>query len=106
MSRYVLQKCGPRDYSPEAVFVRGSYAQASIIATVISSLPKELDEAALPDECSYAKHIELFVIRPAWPSILTIFLCTLLQVWNVIIGPVVFLPSSGQLVAAVGGGSV
>jgi raffinose/stachyose/melibiose transport system permease protein len=68
-----------------------------LIAAFISSVPGELDEAAWLDGCSYARYILQFVIRLAWPSVLITFLYSLLQVWNDIIGPLIFLSSPNLL---------
>jgi raffinose/stachyose/melibiose transport system permease protein len=68
-----------------------------LIAAFIASVPKELDEAAWLDGCSYLRYIVQFVIRLAWPSIVITFLYSLLQVWNDIIGPVIFLASPNLL---------
>jgi raffinose/stachyose/melibiose transport system permease protein len=62
-----------------------------LLTAFISSIPKELDEAALLDGTGYLRYLVSFVRPLAWPSIVITFLYSLLGVWNDIIGPVVFL---------------
>jgi raffinose/stachyose/melibiose transport system permease protein len=64
-----------------------------LLTAFVSSIPRELDEAAWLDGSSYLRYIVSFVVPLAWPSLLITFLYSLLGVWNDIIGPVVFLAS-------------
>jgi raffinose/stachyose/melibiose transport system permease protein len=65
-----------------------------LLTAFISGIPRELDEAAWIDGAGYFRYL-IAVVRPlAWPSIVIIFLYSLLAVWNDIIGPVVLLASS------------
>lgn len=65
-----------------------------LLTAFISGIPKELDEAAWIDGAGYFRYL-MAVVRPlAWPSIVIIFLYSLLAVWNDIIGPVVLLASA------------
>jgi raffinose/stachyose/melibiose transport system permease protein len=64
-----------------------------LLSAFVSSIPRELDEAAWLDGASYPRYIVSFVAPLAWPSIVITFLYSLLFVWNDIIGPVVFLAS-------------
>jgi N-acetylglucosamine transport system permease protein len=65
-----------------------------LLTAFISGIPKELDEAAWIDGAGYFRYL-IAVVRPlAWPSLVIIFLYSLLAVWNDIIGPVVLLASS------------
>ena len=66
-----------------------------LLCAFIASIPKELDEAAAMDGCGYLRYVFRFVGPLAWPSIVIVFLYSLLGVWNDIIGPVVFLASPG-----------
>lgn len=68
-----------------------------LIAAFINSVPRELDEAAWLDGCSYLRYVVQFIMRLAWPSIVITFLYSMLQVWNDIIGPVIFLASPNLL---------
>jgi raffinose/stachyose/melibiose transport system permease protein len=62
-----------------------------LLTAFVSSIPRELDEAAWLDGSSYLRYIVSFVVPLAWPSLVITFLYSLLGVWNDIIGPVVFL---------------
>lgn len=62
-----------------------------LLAAFISSVPRELDEAAMLDGCGYLRYLIRIVAPIAWPSLVIAFLYSLLAVWNDIIGPVVFL---------------
>ncbi len=62
-----------------------------LLTAFISSIPKELDEAAWLDGAGYLRYLASFVAPLAWPSVVITFLYSLLAVWNDIIGPVVFL---------------
>lgn len=64
-----------------------------LLTAFVSSIPTELDEAAWLDGASYPRYILSFVTPLAWPSIVIVFLYSLLFVWNDIIGPAVFLSS-------------
>jgi len=65
-----------------------------LLTAVISSLPQELDEAALIDGCGYVRYLASVVVPLTLAGMLVEFLYSLLGVWNDIIGPVVFLSSS------------
>jgi raffinose/stachyose/melibiose transport system permease protein len=64
-----------------------------LLTAFVSSIPRELDEAAWLDGSSYLRYIVSFVVPLAWPSLVITFLYSMLGVWNDIIGPVVFLAS-------------
>jgi raffinose/stachyose/melibiose transport system permease protein len=64
-----------------------------LLTAFVSSIPRELDEAAWLDGTSYLRYIVWFVVPLAWPSLVITFLYSMLGVWNDIIGPVVFLAS-------------
>jgi raffinose/stachyose/melibiose transport system permease protein len=64
-----------------------------ILTAFISGIPKELDEAAWIDGAGYFRYLASVIGPLAWPSIVIIFLYSLLAVWNDIIGPVVLLAS-------------
>ena len=65
----------------------------SSLTAFISGIPKELDEAAWIDGAGYFRYLASVIGPLAWPSIVIIFLYSLLAVWNDIIGPVVLLAS-------------
>jgi raffinose/stachyose/melibiose transport system permease protein len=64
-----------------------------LLTAFIAGIPKELDEAAWIDGAAYFRYLGSVVVPLAWPSIVIIFLYSLLAVWNDIIGPVVLLAS-------------
>lgn len=62
-----------------------------LLTAFLTTVPKELDEAAFMDGCSYLRYLFSIVVPLAWPSIIIAFLYSFLAVWNNIIGPIVFL---------------
>lgn len=64
-----------------------------LLTAFVSSIPTELDEAAWLDGASYPRYVMSFIAPLALPTIVITFLYSLLNVWNDIIGPVVFLAS-------------
>lgn len=65
-----------------------------LLAGVILSVPRELDEAALMDGCGYLRYLVSVVMPLTGSGMLVVFLYSLLGVWNNIIAPVVFLSNS------------
>lgn len=65
-----------------------------LLTAFVGGIPEELDHAALLDGSSYLGYLARIVLPLAWPSIVIVFLYSLLGVWNDIIGPIVFLASS------------
>jgi raffinose/stachyose/melibiose transport system permease protein len=64
-----------------------------LLTAFILGIPKELDEAAWIDGAPYFRYLASVIVPVAWPSLVIIFLYSLLAVWNDIIGPVVLLAS-------------
>ena len=62
-----------------------------LLGAFIGSIPRELDEAAWLDGAGYLKYLMKIVVPLALPSIIIVFLYSMLGVWNDIIGPIVFL---------------
>ncbi|MGB4136107.1 MAG: carbohydrate ABC transporter permease [Microbacterium sp.] len=65
-----------------------------MLTAFIAGIPNEIDEAAFLDGSGYLRFVFRFVVPLAWPSIVIVFLYSLLAVWNDIIAPIVFLTSS------------
>ncbi|MBN9611714.1 MAG: hypothetical protein BGO26_11195 [Actinobacteria bacterium 69-20] len=65
-----------------------------LLTAFVAGIPEELDHAALLDGSSYLGFLARIVLPLAWPSIVIVFLYSLLGVWNDIIGPIVFLASA------------
>ena len=65
-----------------------------LLSGVVTSLPRELDEAAVIDGCGYGRYLRSVVAPLARAGMLVVFLYSLLGVWNDIIGPAVFLSNS------------
>lgn len=65
-----------------------------MLTAFVAGIPEELDQAALLDGAGYLGYLVRIVLPLAWPSVVIVFLYSLLGVWNDIIGPVVFLSSS------------
>lgn len=64
-----------------------------LLTAFVAGIPEELDQAAFLDGSSYLGYVVRIVLPLAWPSIVIVFLYSLLGVWNDIIGPIVFLAS-------------
>jgi raffinose/stachyose/melibiose transport system permease protein len=73
-----------------------------ILTAFISSIPRELDEAALLDGAPYFRFLRSVIVPLAWPSIVITFVYSLLAVYNDIIGPVVFLSTPSLFPVTVG----
>ena len=73
-----------------------------ILTAFISSIPRELDEAALLDGAPYFRFLRSVIVPLAWPSIVITFVYSLLAVYNDIIGPVVFLSTPSLFPVTIG----
>jgi len=62
-----------------------------LLVAFITAIPGELDEAAWMEGAGYLSYLTRVVVPLTRPALLIAFLYALLQVWNDIIGPVVFL---------------
>jgi raffinose/stachyose/melibiose transport system permease protein len=62
-----------------------------LLTAFISAVPKELDEAAWMDGAGYLHYLVRVIMPLTRPALVISFLYALLNVWNDIIGPVVFL---------------
>ena len=58
------------------------------------SIPREIDESAQLDGCTYLRYIFQVIIPLAKPALATVGIYTAVAVWNDLIGPVVFLSSN------------
>jgi len=64
-----------------------------VISGFIKTIPTELDDAAAIDGCPYLRYIVL-VVPLLKPALSVVGLIVAIRVWNDIIGPVIFLPST------------
>jgi raffinose/stachyose/melibiose transport system permease protein len=62
-----------------------------LLTGFITAVPRELDEAAWSDGCGYLHYLVRVIIPLTWSGLLITFLYAMLNVWNDIIGPVVYL---------------
>jgi raffinose/stachyose/melibiose transport system permease protein len=62
-----------------------------LLVALITSIPRELDEAAFMDGAGYLSYLLRVVVPLARPALVIAFLYGLLGVWNDIIGPVALL---------------
>jgi raffinose/stachyose/melibiose transport system permease protein len=62
-----------------------------LLTAFVSAVPSELDEAAWMDGAGYLRYLIRVVVPLTRPALVISFLYALLNVWNDIIGPVVFL---------------
>lgn len=65
-----------------------------LLTAFVTGIPEELDQAALLDGVGYLGYLIRIILPLSWPSLVVVFMYSLLGVWNDIIGPVVFLASS------------
>lgn len=62
-----------------------------LLTGFITAVPRELDEAAWSDGCGYLRYLVRVIVPLTWSGLLITFLYAMLNVWNDIIGPVVYL---------------
>lgn len=57
------------------------------------TIPQELDESAVIDGCNYVRYLMTVIAPLAKPAFATMGIYASIQIWNDLIGPVVFLAS-------------
>jgi len=67
-----------------------------LIASYLKSIPKELDEAAAIDGCSYTHYLFRFLPRLLTPVLSTCFILQCIGVWNDIILATILLPDQSK----------
>jgi len=65
-----------------------------VITGFIKTIPTELDDAAAMDGCPYIRYVVQVVVPLLKPALSVVGLIVAIRVWNDIIGPVIFLPST------------
>jgi raffinose/stachyose/melibiose transport system permease protein len=65
-----------------------------VITGFVKTIPTELDDAAAIDGCPYLRYIAQVVVPLLKPALSVVGLIVAIRVWNDIIGPVIFLPST------------
>jgi raffinose/stachyose/melibiose transport system permease protein len=65
-----------------------------VLAGFIKTIPSELDDAAAMDGCPYLRYIFQIIMPLLKPALSVVGLIVAIRVWNDIIGPVIFLPST------------
>jgi raffinose/stachyose/melibiose transport system permease protein len=65
-----------------------------VLTGFIKSIPSELDDAAAMDGCPYIQYIFQIIVPLLKPALSVVGLIVAIRVWNDIIGPVIFLPST------------
>lgn len=65
-----------------------------VLTAAIRSLPVELDEAAQIDGCSYGRYLIAVIAPLSAPGMVITFLYAVLNIWNDIIGPTVYLSNN------------
>ncbi len=63
-----------------------------ILVNYISSLPRELDEAAAMDGCGYARFVVRIVFPLMKPALASIIVLHAIGIWNDYITPLIYLP--------------
>ncbi len=64
-----------------------------ILINYISSLPRELDEAAAMDGCSYFRFVMQVVIPLMKPALASVILLHAIGIWNDYVTPLIYLPN-------------
>jgi raffinose/stachyose/melibiose transport system permease protein len=65
-----------------------------VLSGFVKTIPTELDDAAAIDGCPYLRYILQVVVPLLKPALSVVGLIVAIRVWNDIIGPVIFLPST------------
>ncbi|MFN8635556.1 MAG: carbohydrate ABC transporter permease [Chloroflexota bacterium] len=65
-----------------------------VLTGFIKSIPSELDDAAAIDGCPYIQYVFQIVVPLLKPALSVVGLIVAIRVWNDVIGPVIFLPST------------
>jgi raffinose/stachyose/melibiose transport system permease protein len=65
-----------------------------VLTGFIKSIPSELDDAAAIDGCPYVEYVIRVIVPLLKPALSVVGLIVAIRVWNDIIGPVIFLPST------------
>ena len=64
-----------------------------ILINYISSLPRELDEAAAMDGCSYSRFVLQVVVPLLKPALASVILLHAIGIWNDYVTPLIYLPN-------------
>ncbi len=64
-----------------------------LIAGYLTTVPKDLDEAAAIDGCGYFRFIFSIIVPLIKPILVTVIILHSIGVWNDIIGPIIYLPN-------------
>jgi raffinose/stachyose/melibiose transport system permease protein len=65
-----------------------------VLTGFIKGIPSELDDAAAIDGCGYIRYIVQIIVPLLRPAVSVVGLIVAIRVWNDIINPVIFLPST------------
>jgi raffinose/stachyose/melibiose transport system permease protein len=65
-----------------------------VLTGFIKGIPSELDDAAAIDGCPYIEYVFRIIVPLLKPALSVVGLIVAIRVWNDIIGPVIFLPST------------
>ena len=66
------------------------------------TIPADLEEAAIIDGCGYWRRLSNVIIPLAKPAMVTLFIITLLNIWNDFLYPLVFINSENQRTLTLG----
>jgi raffinose/stachyose/melibiose transport system permease protein len=67
-----------------------------ILTGFIRTVPREIDEAAVIDGCSYLRFIFTILVPLIKPALATVALLNSIGVWNDFIGPLIYLPDPAK----------
>ncbi len=94
---FVLQKIGLYKTLLGMIFVEVAYLlpfATVILRTFMSTIPRELDEAAIMDGASPLRIFVSVILPLLWPAIVTVIVVSSVAVYNDFVGPLYFLPGA------------
>ncbi len=94
---FVLQKLGLYKTLLGMIFVEVSFLMpfaTVILRTFMSTIPRELDEAAIMDGASPLRVFGSIILPLLWPAIVTVIVVSSVAVYNDFVGPLYFLPGA------------
>jgi ABC-type glycerol-3-phosphate transport system permease component len=93
---FILQQLGL--YNTQAGYILLWWSRIAlpifVLTGFIKSIPTELDDAAAIDGCPYVRYVLQIVVPLLKPALSVVGMIVAIRVWNDIIGPVIFLPST------------
>jgi len=83
-------------------FLGGGAFNIFLLRQFLLTIPKELDESATIDGAGYIKILNSILLPLIKPAIIVVVLFTFMNVWNDLMGPVVYLADPDKYTIAIG----